>query len=64
MNVAVITAPGGKPYFAYRGDSLFDAVIKEIRSDGVVFTLTTPGRENAEPPREIERKVRAVPRED
>src|SRR5215475_1243341 len=29
LNRAVIAAPGGKIYFAQRGDSLFDAVIKE-----------------------------------
>jgi len=57
QNVAVISAPGGKRYFAHRGDALFDAIIKEIRSDGVVFVLSSASRANT-PPREIERKVR------
>ena len=58
MNVAVIAAPGGKTYFARPGDALFDAVIKEIRSDGVIFTLSTPAGTSTTAPREIERKVR------
>lgn len=58
MNVAIIRAPGNRTFFAHPGDALFDAVIKEIRSDGVVFTLSTPGRPSTTPPREIERKVR------
>jgi hypothetical protein len=63
MNVAIIKAPGGRTYFAYRGDALFDAVVKEIRPDGVIFTLSTPGRPSTTPPREIERKVRPSPGE-
>ena len=42
MTKAVITGPGRKMYFAMRGDSLFDAVIKEIRTDTVVFTVVSP----------------------
>ncbi len=64
MNVAVLTAPGGRTYFVYKGDALFDGVIKEIRADGVVFILTPTGRQSTEPPREIERKVRPTPGED
>jgi hypothetical protein len=60
-SVAVISTPGGKTYFARSGDPLFDAVIKEIRPDGVVFALSTPGREGTTAPREIERKVRQTP---
>jgi hypothetical protein len=60
MNYAVILAPGNKTYFAGRNDSLFDAVIKDIQVDSVVFALTLPGRpsEPQLPPREIVRKVR------
>jgi hypothetical protein len=60
-SVAVISTPAGKTYFARSGDPLFDAVIKEIRPDGVVFALSTPGRESTTAPREIERKVRQTP---
>jgi hypothetical protein len=57
MNRAVIVGPGGKTYFATRGDSLFDAVIKEIRSDStVVFTIVS--RSNKQPTdREVVRAV-------
>jgi hypothetical protein len=57
MNRAVILGPGGKTYFATRGDSLFDAVIKEIRSDStVVFTIVS--RSNKQPTdREVIRAV-------
>ncbi|MBI4474300.1 MAG: hypothetical protein HY646_16645, partial [Acidobacteria bacterium] len=58
MSVAMISAPGGKRYFAHQGDALFDAVIKEIRPDGVLFVQSVPGRSSNTPPREIERKVR------
>jgi hypothetical protein len=48
MNRAVIVGPGGKTYFATRGDALLDAVIKEIRSDStVVFTIVS--RSNKQP---------------
>ena len=42
MNKVIINAPGRKTYFAVRGDALFDGVIKEIRSDEVVFTMISP----------------------
>jgi hypothetical protein len=64
MNVAVIEAPGGKTYFAARGDQLFDAVIQQIRTDEVVFQLSAPRRQGGEaPPREVVRKVRTIPGE-
>jgi hypothetical protein len=64
MNVVVIQAPGARIYFAARGDSLFDGVVKEIKADAVVFEL--PGiRRQGEPtpPREVVRRVRATPGE-
>jgi hypothetical protein len=64
MNVVIISAPGAKaPYFARVGDELFDAVVKSIKMDRVVFALTASA---AEPnrPREIERKVRPSPGEE
>jgi hypothetical protein len=56
MNIVTIAAPGGKRYFARVGDSLFDAVVRGIRADSVMFTVTAPGDQNA--PREIVRKMR------
>ena len=60
MNLVVILAPGDKTYFAARNDYLFDAVIKDIQMDSVVFALTLPGRPGSPqiPPRELVRKVR------
>lgn len=64
MNLAVIQAPGAKIYFAARGDSLFDAVVKEIQADAVVFELPGTRRQGeTTPPRELVRKVRATPGE-
>jgi hypothetical protein len=42
MTRAVIVGPGKKTYFAGRGDTLFDAVVKEIRPTAVVFTAISP----------------------
>ena len=42
MTKAVLNAPGRKTYFAIKGDSLFDGVIKDIRPDAVVFTMISP----------------------
>jgi hypothetical protein len=64
MNVAVISAPGGKTYFATRRDTLFDAAIKDIRVDSVIFTLRPPGQAADAPPRDIVRKVRPMPGEN
>lgn len=41
MTRAILSVPGIKaPVMASRGDALFDAVIKEIRADGVVFAMS------------------------
>jgi hypothetical protein len=58
MNVVIITAPGGRTYFARAGDRLFDGVVKEIRLDTVIFTVTNPGGDSPRTPREIVRQVR------
>lgn len=42
MTKAIITAPGKRTFFAVRGDTLFDGVIKEISKDEVVFTMISP----------------------
>jgi hypothetical protein len=62
MNVALILAPGGKTYFATKNDTLFDAVIKDIKADSVVFTLAPSVRPGspAATVREIVRKVRST----
>lgn len=60
MNVVTIAAPNGKRYFLRVGDSIYDAVVKSIKSDSVVFSLTTPGLDPSIP-REIERKMHASP---
>jgi hypothetical protein len=64
MNRVVIAAPGGRTYFAAPGDALFDAIVKEIRPDSVVFTLTPQGgnRGQQQPAnREVVRRVNPVP---
>jgi hypothetical protein len=44
MTRVIISGPGSprKTYNAVKGDALFDAVIKEIRSNEVVFTMISP----------------------
>lgn len=53
---AVLLGPGGKTYSVNKGDSLFDAVVKDIQSDGVVFELksTAAGAE-----RDVVRKLKS-----
>jgi hypothetical protein len=58
---AVINAPGGKTYFARIGDALFDAVVKDIRRDGVVFDLRTQDREGKTTMREVVRTINPKP---
>ncbi len=64
MNMAVILGPGGKTYFATLGEKLFDAVIKQIQADAVVFEVPAPGGQagqgQAAPPREVVRRVRTT----
>ncbi len=42
MTKVILTAPGRRTYFAAKGESLFDGVIKEIRPDEIVFTMISP----------------------
>ena len=60
MNKAIIQAPGNRTYFAALGDTLFDAVIKDIQPDAVVFMTMSTGKPNGQQPvnQEIVRKVR------
>jgi type II secretory pathway component PulC len=61
MNRAVIAAPGGRTYFAKRGDALFDAVIKDIERDGVVFQVKAKDRDGNPILEEVVRRVRTTP---
>jgi hypothetical protein len=61
MNVAIISAPGGKTYFAHIGDALCDAVVKSIKLDVVTFMPNMPAGIDQQGVREIERKVRPTP---
>jgi len=61
MNVAIISAPGGKTYFAHIGDALCDAVVRSIKITQVTFMpIVSPGTDQTGV-REIERKVRPTP---
>src|SRR5579862_9861595 len=42
MNIAIISAPGGKTYFAHIGDTLCDGVVKSIKLDVVTFLPIVP----------------------
>jgi hypothetical protein len=61
MNVVIISAPGGKTYFAHIGDALCDAVVKSIRLTQVSFMPIVPPGSDQKGVREIERKVRPTP---
>ena len=58
---AMIAAPGGKTYFARKGDALFDAVVKDIQRDAVVFELRSTDREGKITTREVVRKISPTP---
>ena len=58
MNRAVITAPGGRTYFAKKGDVLFDGMIKDIERDRVVFQLKAKDRDGNSTVEEVVRRVR------
>ena len=61
MNVAIISAQGGKTYFAHIGDALCDGVVKSIKLDVVTFMPNVPPGADRKDFREIERKVRPTP---
>jgi hypothetical protein len=61
MNIAIISAPGGKTYFARIGDALCDAVVRTIKLDAVTFMPTLPAGGDPKSIRAIERKVHPVP---
>jgi len=57
----MISAPGGKSYFAHKGDALYDATIKDIQRDAVVFVLSSKDREGRITTQEVVRKLRPTP---
>ena len=61
MNIAIISAPGGKTYFARVGDALCDAVVRTIKLDVVTFMPSLPPGSDQTGVRVIERKVRPAP---
>jgi hypothetical protein len=61
MTRAMISAPGGKTYFARKGDALFDSVVKDIHWDAVVFELTSKDKEGKITIREVVRKISSTP---
>ena len=61
MNIAIISAPGGKTYFARVGDALCDAVVRTIKLDVVTFMPSLPPGSDQTGVRVIERKVRPTP---
>ena len=58
---AAITTPGNKTYFAHKGDALFDAVVRDIQRDAVVFELASKDKEGKTTTREVVRKIRSTP---
>lgn len=58
---AALTTPGNKTYPVRRGDALFDAVVKDIQRDAVVFELTSRDKDGKITTREVVRKIRSTP---
>jgi hypothetical protein len=52
----LIRTTAGRTYSLRKGDSIFDAVVKDIRKDAVVFELTSKDK-SPNAPREVVRKV-------
>jgi hypothetical protein len=61
MTRAMISSSGGMTYFLRKGDELFDAVVKDIQRDGVVFELSTKERDGKTTTREVVRKLTSTP---
>jgi hypothetical protein len=58
MTRVVISAPGGRTFFVKKGDQLFDAVLKDIQRDGVVFEQRSKDKDGKTVSRDVVRKVR------
>jgi Tfp pilus assembly protein PilP len=61
MTRAMISSNGGVTYFLRKGDELFDAVVKDIQRDGVVFELSIKDRDGKTATREVVRKLTPTP---
>jgi len=61
MTRAMISSSGGVTYFLRKGDELFDAVVKDIQRDGVVFELSIKDRDGKSATREVVRKLTPTP---
>jgi hypothetical protein len=61
LSRVAISTPGNKTYFAHKGDAIFDAVIKDIQRDAVVFELSSRDQEGKTTTREVVRKIRSTP---
>ena len=57
----VVISTGSRSYFAHKGDSLYDARIKDIQRDAVVFELTSKNQDGKTTTREVVRKIRSTP---
>ncbi len=58
MTRVVISVPGGRIFFVKRGEQLFDAVLKDIQRDGVVFEQRNKDKDGKTITRDVVRKVR------
>jgi hypothetical protein len=58
---AAITSAQNKTYFARKGDALFDAVVKDIQKDAVVFELASKDKDGTTTTRDVVRKIRSTP---
>ena len=64
MNVVVVIAPGNRTFFARAGDELFDAVVKEISPNAIVFEVKPLGGQPEPEQREqVVRTLNATPGE-
>jgi hypothetical protein len=61
MTRAMIGANGGMTYFLRKGDELFDAVVKDIQRDAVVYELSTKAPDGKATTREVVRKLTPTP---
>ena len=64
MNVVVVLAPNNRTFFARAGDELFDAVVKEISPNAIIFEVKPlGGQPEPEQREEVVRTLNATPGE-
>jgi hypothetical protein len=61
MTRAMIGGNGGITYFLRKGDELFDAVVKDIQRDAVVYELSSKDADGKVTTREVVRKLTPTP---